>query len=298
MLVPREPTLAERLYAPSLVGRLSAKLADRVPRRAIEDVLQQARIEVWQHFAESTPEPSEVERLLFCVAQRRAIDWWRSNRRLALSKREDEDGEAEEPEENAQDDAPEDPAHARTAHASLREVLTAVALDVAHDPQLAQALRDVADKELYGYEYDDIARRRDVPAGRVRKGVFKLREHANEHLADYRALIALAVVALLVALARRSHQDDPAKDHHLPKPDPTVVAPKPPQPTSQDRARRLRSDAKAACESQQFAKCKAALVEARVLDRAGDADPDVKALWLTVTQALPPAAPWDDKNTP
>jgi DNA-directed RNA polymerase specialized sigma24 family protein len=260
----RQPTIAERLFEPGLVRRLSKSLLRRgVPSRAVDDVVQQARIEVWQRFASEAHAPDEVERLLFRVAQCRAIDWWRSERRQVL--REDYEELVE--------------SRAHRPEAPAREALEAIERDVADDPQLAQALCDLADKEVGGEEYDDIGRRRGVHPGRVRKGVFRLRGHVHEHLADYRGLIALAVVALLVSLARQRHRDEPARDHE-PRPVPTIVAPPKPAPeqTPAQRARELRGVAERAYRAGEYAACRRALDAARAIDEAGDAEPAVRAL--------------------
>jgi DNA-directed RNA polymerase specialized sigma24 family protein len=261
-----EPELAERMFEPALVRRLCSSLLRRgVPARAVDDDVQQARIEVWQRFAGGAHEVDEIERLLFHVAQRRAVDWWRSERRHVL--RDDF--------EELLERAPGAP-----ADATLREALAAIERDLTHDPQLAQALRDVADKEICGEEYDDIARRGGEPAGRVRKRVFKLRAYAQEHLGDYRGLVVLAILALVASLLRRSPQAPDMGKEQQPRPVPTIVAPPKPAPevTPAERAREMRQQAKSACSRGRYRECLEGLDAARAIDEVGDDEAEVRAL--------------------
>jgi DNA-directed RNA polymerase specialized sigma24 family protein len=231
----------------------------------VEDVVQQARLEVWQRLAGGAPEVGEIERLLIHVAQRRAIDWWRSERRQVLR------DDYEELAERVHGVAPEAP---------VREALAEIERGVGGDPELVQALRDVADREIGGEEYKDIARRRGEPAGRVRKGVFRLRGFVREQLGEYRGLVVVAVVALVAALLRRGEHPQEVGKEQGPRAVPTVVAPVKgaPEVTAAERAREMREKAKEACRWGRYQECLEGLDGAREIDQEGDREAEVRGM--------------------
>jgi RNA polymerase sigma factor (sigma-70 family) len=246
-------TIATRLADAGLAARVCKSLRRRgLPSRVLDDVLQEARKDVWLLFERAPRDAADLEPLFFHTAKCRAIDWMRRMGRERL--REDYAELAE--------DLPQ-----REGAAQALETLAEVEDTIGGDPQLEQALEDVAAKTLDGEEYDDIARRRGVSAGSVRKGVFRLREHIREHLGDYRNLVVLMFVLVAGALGRLTPHEPPAWQA------PRMSAPEPAR-----EAAALRREAREAYDVGRYDECLRALDKARALDEAGDATDEVRKL--------------------
>lgn len=253
------------MFDQSLVSRLCSSLMGRgVPARDVDDVLQQARLEVWRCLQGETRDKAELEAFLCSVAKLRAIDRWRSERHTAL--REDYEELAE--------------AHEAPATLQMREAIAAIERDLADEPQLAHALVDLAEKEVAGEDYEAIGRARGEPAARVRRGVFELRAYAQRRLGDYKALVALAVVAVIVSMLRSARHGEATDPGPQPKLVPTIAAPPKgvPQETPAEKAKALRTHAGEACGQGHYVECLRALNAAKVVDGVGEGSEEVRAL--------------------
>ena len=134
-------------------------------------------------------------------------------------------------------------------------------------------------READGEKLEHIAQSEGLPAPRVRQRVSRLRRFLRKHWQAELALIAaIAIVSLVLARKWERGQTKPTI-----VPSPEFIAPE------IARGKETRRRAFEACDRQEWQPCLESLDEAKRLDPAGDATPDVQSLREKAKDVLQPA---------
>ncbi len=120
--------------------------------QAAEDVSQETFLQIWKWPNGFDPERGPLKRYLFGIARKRAAQWLRERRIVAV------------------DGAPEARAGGSEATAALREALARL------DPDSRGLLWL---REVEGYSYAELAEILDIPVGTVKSRLFAAREQAR-----------------------------------------------------------------------------------------------------------------------
>jgi RNA polymerase sigma factor (sigma-70 family) len=229
-------------FNPDLRAALIAMVRKRVPEAEVEDIVQSTLAEA----IESPHAPKDGESLrrwIFGVAKNKVVDYHRRAGRETF----DMPDVAGSPAPHDEEDM------LRWAERHLPE---------GDDAQktLAWMLR-----EGDGEKLESIAASEKLPAPRVRQRVSRLRRHLKQHWAKEVALLAAVGVAIgiLVFWLKDKEKEQPIVH------DPNAVPIDP-------RAQQIRKDALERCAASDWAKCVDGLDEAKRLDPAGDARPEVQ----------------------
>jgi DNA-directed RNA polymerase specialized sigma24 family protein len=139
-------------------------------------------------------------------------------------------------------------------------------------------------REGEGEKLEAIAESEQLPAPRVRKRVSRLRSHLRAQWRKEVALLAaLGIVAAIVWIVHRDRAPI-AREPVSPIPTETPETP-------EERAKRLREDALAACEKGAWASCIDGLDRAKEVDPSGDGDLRVQRARAAASAAIPPPLP-------
>lgn len=119
---------------------------------AVEDIAQEAFLQIWRHPDGFNPAKSTLKAYLFGIARKRAADWWRHHETSTTSSTEPQRGGAE----------------------SSLLIRDAVAL---LEPELRSVLWL---REVDGYSYDELAEILAIPLGTVKSRLFSAREELRK----------------------------------------------------------------------------------------------------------------------
>ena len=119
---------------------------------AVEDVAQEAFVQIWRHPNGFNPGKSTLKAYLFGIARKRAADWWRHHEESVTS--------SVEP----QFDGTESPVLIRDAIARLQ-------------PELRSVLWL---REVDGYSYEELAEILGIPLGTIKSRLFAAREELRK----------------------------------------------------------------------------------------------------------------------
>lgn len=263
-LVAGEPFPID-LGDPALRAALLKSLRQRVPAADVEDIVQATLIEALA----SKHRPGDAEsarRWLWGIARHKVADLHRRGRREVTDEGTDEGA--------APDEAPHDASDLmRWAEEQLPD-----GEDV---PQTFEWLLREGD----GDKLEHIADEADIPAPRVRQRVSRLRKHLRSRWAlEVAAVAALVGVALLLWWRFGRHPQTPDEDRIVRE----IPSAAPPVPSPFEQARELRRAALPRCEANDREACLRGLDEAKRLDPAGDAAPEVQAARQRVEPPPPP----------
>ena len=248
-------------FDPDLRSALVAMVRKRVPESEVEDIVQQALAEAIE--SPNAPTDSEsLRRWIFGVAKHKVVDYHRRAGRESFDLP-DVEGE---PAPHVEADL------LRWAEKNLPE-------GAENKKTLDWMLR-----EGEGEKLESIAASEKLPPPRVRQRVSRLRRHFKENWQREVAMLAALGVIVSAVVFLVLHKKDPEIITH------EVVDP---------RAEPMRRLALERCATGEWKPCVVGLDEARRLDPAGDARPDVqqarqaagKALSLPPDQVTPMPAP-------
>lgn len=251
----------------------------RVPTSDVDDVVQ---IVLCDALAAPSPpeEREELRKWLIGIARHKVADFHRRTSREVIV-------ETAEPELPA---APMDGAVGGSPELTPYESIEARSMvrwaeEQAASTRDAKQTLDWMAREGEGEKLETIAEEAQVPAARVRQRVSRLRRWMKERwLAELAAVAALAVLAILLWRVLRDPEDRPEA-----RPDPMLPPPvEGPRiaPSPLERARALRADALESCAREAWRPCLDGLDEARKLDAAGDAAPEVQEARSRADRAL------------
>jgi RNA polymerase sigma factor (sigma-70 family) len=251
----------------------------RVPTSDVDDVVQ---IVLCDALAAPSPpeEREELRKWLIGIARHKVADFHRRTSREVIV-------ETAEPElplvpmDGAVGGSPElTPYESIEARSMVRW-----AEEQAASTRDAKQTLDWMAREGEGEKLETIAEEAQVPAARVRQRVSRLRRWMKERwLAELAAVAAIALLAILLWRALRDPKDRP-EARPDPMPPPPVEVPRI-EPSPLERARALRADALEKCAREAWRPCLDGLDEARKLDAAGDAAPEVKDARARAEKAL------------
>jgi DNA-directed RNA polymerase specialized sigma24 family protein len=249
-------------FGPDLRTALIAMVRKRVPESEVEDIVQQALAEAIE--SPHAPEDSEsLRRWIFGVAKHKVVDYHRRAGRESFELPDVEGTPAPHVEADL----------LRWAERNLPE-------GVENKKTLDWMLR-----EGEGEKLESIAASEKLPPPRVRQRVSRLRRHFKENWQREVALLAAlgVIVSVLVLIVTKTNGPEPITHD--------VVDP---------RAEPMRRLALEKCASDDWTPCLEGLDEARRLDPAGDARPDVQSARRAAAKALsaPPPVPNDIAPTP
>ena len=251
----------------------------RVPTSDVDDVVQ---IVLCDALAAPSPpeEREELRKWLIGIARHKVADFHRRTSREVIV-------DTAEPELPA---APMDGAVGGSPELTPYESIEARSMvrwaeEQAASTRDAKQTLDWMAREGEGEKLETIAEEAQVPAARVRQRVSRLRRWMKERwLAELAAVAALALLAILLWRALRDPQDRP-EARPDPTPPPPVEGPRI-EPSPLERARALRADALEDCAREAWRPCLDGLDEARKLDAAGDAAPEVQEARSRADRAL------------
>lgn len=248
---------------PDLRAALVAMVRKRVPESEVEDIVQQTLAEAVES-PHAPPEGEALRRWIFGVAKNKVVDYHRRAGRESF-------------------DLPEVP-DSPAPHAEADLLRWAER----HLPPGDDAKRtlDWMLREGDGEKLESIAASEKVPAPRVRQRVSRMRRHLKAHWQREVAILAAlgVIVGALVLLLRR--------------PAPAPIADDPRAVPIDPRAEQIRGDALARCDAAAkdpgdaratWKECLDGLDEARRLDPAGEARPEVRRARQAADRALAPS---------
>jgi DNA-directed RNA polymerase specialized sigma24 family protein len=167
-LRPHDP-VAARLVDRQLTNALRRYLFTLgVPGGEIDEILDEARFQVFDQGLPATP--GEVNRLLFCIAYRRAMDWHREAKVALLGNK----SVCIALGTHRVDEPPSAPVEAERALEDLAEL-------AAGNPRHACAFAAIRQK-MAGKSLERYAEEAGVPAGTLRQWVNRFRAHAREQM--------------------------------------------------------------------------------------------------------------------
>jgi RNA polymerase sigma factor (sigma-70 family) len=244
-------------FNPNLRRDLIAMVRKRVPDSEVEDIVQSTLAEAIE--SPHAPQDSEsLRRWIFGVAKNKVVDYHRRAGR-----------ESFDLPEVAGSPAPHDEADMlRWAEKHLPEGDDA-------KRTLGWMLR-----EGEGEKLESIAQSEHVPAPRVRQRVSRLRRHFKDNWQRELALLAAVGVVITILVVWLKKKEGPEPIAH----DPNNVPIDP-------RAEPMRQQALERCAASDWAKCLDGLDQAKRMDPAGDARPEVQRARQDAEKALTPPAP-------
>lgn len=264
------PATSERpqhrlLGAPETQRLLRDYVRKRVGESDVDDVVQTVLVEALA--SDRAPEnEAELRKWLIGVARHKIADHHRRGGR----------------------EQPAELPDIETAPAPVEErELARWAEEQAHsNKEAAKTLQWMA-REGEGDKLEHIAEEEQLPAARVRQRVSRMRRFMKERwLAELAAVAALAIVAFLVWRALRQPPVDIARDPNVPPTgDNTSKAPPPVAPRVAEAGER-RKKALEACGRNEHRACLDGLDEAKKLDPAGDALPEIQKAREAAQKAL------------
>jgi RNA polymerase sigma-70 factor, ECF subfamily len=119
---------------------------------AVEDIAQEAFVQIWRHPNGFNPTRSTLKAYLFGIARKRAADWWRHHEISVTSSAEPQFGETELP-------------------VLIRDAVERL------QPDLRSALWL---REVDGYSYEELSQILAVPLGTVKSRLFAAREELRK----------------------------------------------------------------------------------------------------------------------
>jgi DNA-directed RNA polymerase specialized sigma24 family protein len=244
-------------FGPDLRTALIAMVRKRVPESEVEDIVQQALAEAIE--SPHAPEDSEsLRRWIFGVAKNKVVDYHRRAGRESF-------------------DLP-DVAGTPAPHVEA-DLLRWAERNLPDGAENKKTL-DWMLREGEGEKLESIAASEKLPPPRVRQRVSRLRRHFKENWQREVALLAAlgVIVSVLVFIVGKADGPEPITHD--------VVDP---------RAEPMRRLALEKCASDDWKPCLEGLDQARRLDPAGDARPDVQSARRAAAKALstPPLVPDD-----
>jgi RNA polymerase sigma factor (sigma-70 family) len=249
-----QATSTASAFSPDLRAALVAMVRKRVPESEVEDIVQTTLTEALE--SPHAPKDSEsLRRWIFGVAKNKVVDYHRRAGRETF----------ELP------DVPDAPAP--HAEADLLRWAERNLPDAEAQKTLAWMLR-----EGDGEKLESIAASEKLPAPRVRQRVSRLRRHLKSSWAREIALLAALGVVITIAIVvwlKHRNQPEPIAE------DPRNVPIDP-------RADEIRKGALEKCAAHEWQRCVDGLDEAKRLDPAGDARPEVKRAREDAAKALSP----------
>jgi DNA-directed RNA polymerase specialized sigma24 family protein len=270
------PTLNERLSSPELRNLVERFVRRRVPEREVDDLVQTVFVDALS----SKRPPDEDEALrkwLVGITRHKVADFHRRGGRVKL---------VELPEQLEGDAVAPHSAHEWADWAEKQ----------AEDDPDAKRTLDWMAREGDGEKLAHIAEQERIPATQVRQRVSRMRRFMKRRWAAELAAVAAIVIIAIVAW-RWLREPEPIAN---PQPD-VVPVPEtvPPVPPNIQRARQLRAEAEAECESEAWRNCLDKLREAAGLDPDGARDKKVSELEQRAQDALqPPPDPTETAPAP
>lgn len=253
-----ETSSSRPVIGSDLRGALVAMVRRRVPEAEVEDIVQATLAEA----VESPHAPNEsdaLRRWLFGVAKHKVVDYHRRAGRESF----DMPDVGEDPAPHSEADM------LRWAERNLP------------DGSDAKKTLDWMIREGEGEHLESIAASEKVPAPRVRQRVSRMRRHFKDRWAREVALLAAlgVIITAIVFYLKKKDQDVIVHDPHTVPIDP--------------RGEAVRRIALEKCAASEWKTCIEGLDEAKRLDPAGDARPEVKRAREDAEKALtlPPPAP-------
>ena len=245
---------------------LVAMVRRRVPESEVEDIVQAALAEAIES-PHAPPDSESLRRWIFGVAKHKVVDYHRRQGRLSYELPE----LSESPAPHVEADM------LRWAEKHLPE------------GEDAKKTLDWMLREGEGEKLETIAETEHVPAPRVRQRVSRLRRHFKDHWQKEVAILAALGVLITAALAFYLRQRDVREP----------IAEDPKAVPIDPRAEPLRKDALERCTAADYKKCIEELDEAKRLDPAGDARPDVQEARKNAVEKsiTPPPAPSGSMDT-
>jgi RNA polymerase sigma factor (sigma-70 family) len=258
------------LSDPALLGAVEAMVRRRVPAADVDDVVQSALADAVA--SEDAPEdPEALRRWLSGVVRHKVADFHRRRRREAPAR-----SDAIEGATGTAGMADLDPRGEAAAHEE-RDLLRWATRQLPAEGDAQKTLEWMM-HEAEGEKLEAIAERERIPATRVRQRVSRMRAFFRDRWRAELAMVAAALtIAVLAWVAWHGAKSPPiARD---------------PTPSVDRRAERMRDRARDACAKSEWRACVDGLDEARAIDPAGDAAPDVQSLRAAAAEALAPPRP-------
>lgn len=254
MTTSQDPPSPLAVLGPELRRDLVAMVKKRVPESDVEDVVQATLAEAIES-PHAPKEPEQLRRWLFGVAKHKVVDFHRRRGRETFEVPEVAGGPAPHAEADL----------LRWAEKNLPE------------GDDAKATLDWMLREGEGEKLESIAASEKLPAPRVRQRVSRLRRHLKTHWQREVALLAavgVVIGAVVLMLRGRSGPDIVVDPNGFPL-DP--------------RAEAMRKDGLDRCAHADWRACLEKLDEAKRLDPAGDARPEVQRAREGANKALAPS---------